>query len=454
MNDRWTTDHVLSLSPDATSAKAAGKLVGPAPWAEVGCAEGALWGACKGSGSKPYRTVVDLTGPAFHCSCPSRKFPCKHALALTVVDLTGPAFHCSCPSRKFPCKHALALLLRWSAEGAPAAEPPEWAAGWLEGRRQRGEAKAAKSADPGRRAAREARVAAGAAELRSRLADGLRAGLADAPAQGYRPWDAVAARMVDAQAPGLASRVRELGAISASGEGWPGRLLESYALLDLLAAGYERVAELPEGLAATVRSRVGFTTDSAEVLQGVRVRDHWLVLGSRDSADDRLTTRRIWLHGSATGRIALLLSFGRPGVAPDLALPTGLHLEADLAYHPAARPLRAVLGERYGAPSTPPAPPPGASVDEAHAAWAEALADDPWLDSWPVVLQGVTPVAASGRWHVTDATGSVPLLGSPWLPAAVSAGEPLTLFGEFGPDGFTAVTAWHPQSAYPRAVAL
>jgi uncharacterized Zn finger protein len=35
------------------------------------------------------------------------------------VDLSGPAFRCTCPSRKFPCKHGLAL----SDEGAPAYDP-------------------------------------------------------------------------------------------------------------------------------------------------------------------------------------------------------------------------------------------------------------------------------------------------------------------------------------------
>ncbi|WP_420894866.1 SWIM zinc finger family protein, partial [Streptomyces noursei] len=39
----------------------------------------------------------------------------------TVVDLDGPAFQCSCPSRKFPCKHTLGLLLRWA--GDEAGEP-------------------------------------------------------------------------------------------------------------------------------------------------------------------------------------------------------------------------------------------------------------------------------------------------------------------------------------------
>ncbi|AXI77962.1 SWIM zinc finger family protein [Peterkaempfera bronchialis] len=437
---RWTADQVLALAPDAASRKAAAKLASPAPWSGAGTGDGAVWGECRGSGSAVYRTAVELAAPAYSCTCPSRKFPCKHALG---------------------------LLLRWAAgpESVPAAaEPAGWAASWLTARRERAEQRdatraAAPAADPeaARRRAerRAARVAEGAAELRLRLADRLRGGLAGEERAGYGAWDDVAARMVDAQAPGLASLARELATVPGSGPGWPARLLEQYALLDLLAAAYGRVDRLPEPLAATVRARVGFTMEGSEVLRaGPAVRDRWLVLGVRDTADDRLTTRRLWLRGAGTGRTALLLSFGRPGRAPDLALPTGLAVEADLAYHPGVRPLRAVLGpDRLPAAPAPPeeAVPPGVTVDRALAEYGAALAEEPWLDSWPVVLAGVVPVPAPDGWRLVDGDGGeqVPVhrQGSAagaglWRLAAVSGGRPVTVFGECGHRGFSPVTVW------------
>ncbi|RAG86930.1 SWIM zinc finger family protein [Streptacidiphilus pinicola] len=444
MNDRWTTDHVLSLAPDASSQKAAAKLGRPDPWSGTGASAEAVWGACKGSGSRPYQTVVALDGPAYHCSCPSRKFPCKHALG---------------------------LLLLWSADTLTGAGAPEWAESWLSGRRRRAERASADmpgdaasgGAAPGddagssqagprdeaaaaaRRQRREARVASGAEELLARLADQLRGGLAEAPSRGYAFWDGVAARMVDAQAPGLASRARDLGALPASGAQWPTRLLEEYAMLHLLATGYQGRDALPAPLAATVRSRVGFTVDNAEVLRtGPLVRDRWLVLGSRDTSDDRLTTRRLWLRGTQSGRDALLLSFGRPGVAPELSLPTGLELDAELAFHPTAPALRAALGPRHAAPAAPSAPhPAGGSVDAALGSYAAALGDDPWLDSWPAVITEATPVPTDHGWQLVDATGAVPLFTpSPWRLLAASTGRPLTVFGECGHRGFHAVTCW------------
>ncbi|MBC3843896.1 SWIM zinc finger family protein [Streptacidiphilus sp. 4-A2] len=457
MDDRWTPEHVLSLSPDAASRKAASRLSAPAPWTGTGSDDRALWGHCQGSGGSPYRTVVDLEGPAYQCSCPSRKFPCKHALG---------------------------LLLLWSAGGTGQDRAPDWAAGWLDARREqdrlrrerpRGEPAAAGAAAggaarataAGRLARRSGRVAAGAAELQVRMADQLRSGLADAPRQGAAAWGGVAARMVDAQAPGLASRARELGAVPASGPGWPSRLLEEYGLLHLLASGYGRVDTLPEALAATVRARVGFTVDTAELLRGPLVRDSWLVLGSSDSADERLTTRRIWLRGSRSGRPALLLSFGRPGAAPEYALPTGMLLDAELAFHPGARPLRAALGTRFSAPAAPPAAeavPPGLSLDAALDAYGRALEDDPWLDSWPVVLEAVVPLPGALGWELADHTGPQPVAipvdrrSTPdsglWRLAAVSGGRPLTLFGECGHRGFTPITAWYPDGNRIRTLGV
>jgi hypothetical protein len=212
---------------------------------------------------------------------------------------------------------------------------------------------------------------------------------------------------------------------------------------------------------------VGFTVDAAELLRGPTLRDRWLVLGGRDSADDRITTRRIWLRGSESGRDALLLSFGRPGLAPELALPTGLLLDAELAFHPGARPLRAVLGTRFDAPVAPgpaAAVPAGLGLDAALDAYGRALGDDPWLESWPVVLSAVVPTPTPLGWELADRTGPAPTAipvdrrSTPdtglWQLAAVSGGRPLTLFGECGHRGFTPITAWYPDGQRIRTLGV
>ncbi|GGY92406.1 hypothetical protein GCM10010365_08660 [Streptomyces poonensis] len=395
-----------------------------------------MWGLCKGSGSKPYQTVID------------------------VADSTGPAYKCSCPSRKFPCKHALGLLLLWAGgdTAVPHAQAPDWAEQWLAGRRRRAEARrtttdaasGAAPADPEaarRRAERRAeRITAGAAELEQRLADLLRNGLAGAEQAGYGLWDETAARMVDAQAPGLAARVRELGAIPGSGAGWPVRLLEECALLHLLDQGWLRRERLPDGLAATVRSRVGMPGSP----DGPPVRDRWLALAQYDTADSRLTTRRIWLYGAESGRTVLLLSYGAAGRAPELALPVGLAFDAEVSAYPGSGQLRGALGERLSPPEPAATRPPGVTPAQAAVRYGEALREDPWLDSVPVTLARVVPVPDGDSWQLADADGdlALPLTASArsrpglWRLVALSGGAPVTVFGECGHQGFTPLTAW------------
>ncbi|WDV53976.1 SWIM zinc finger family protein [Streptomyces coeruleorubidus] len=434
---RWTADQVLALAPDAASRKAGSKLGAAGPWSEAGSSdEGTVWGLCKGSGSKPYQTIVD------------------------VADASGPAYKCSCPSRKFPCKHALGLLLLWSGGDAavPTGEAPEWAGQWIAGRRKRAEEMKAGdssgspsgSADPEaarRRAERRAeRVTAGAVELEQRLADLLRGGLATAEQSGYGLWEETAARMVDAQAQGLAGRVRELGAIPSTGPGWPVRLLEECALLHLLGQGWLRRERLPDALAATIRSRIGLPASS----DGPPVRDRWLVLAQYDTADTRLTTRRIWLYGADSDRTVLLLSYGAAGRAPELALPVGLTLEAEVSAYPGAGQLRVALGEQFAPPAPTAIRPQGVTTSRAAARYGDALRDDPWLESVPVTLDRVVPTPDGNSWQLADADEDAALPLTPaarsrpglWRLVALSGGAPVKVFGECGHQGFTPLTAW------------
>ena len=80
-------------------------------------------------------------------------------------------------------------------------------------------------------------------------------------------WQNMAARMVDSQAPGLARRVRELGELASSGEGWQSRVLARAEVQALAAPGREgeegragqreaqRIGLAGHGLQSTARYR-------------------------------------------------------------------------------------------------------------------------------------------------------------------------------------------------------
>jgi hypothetical protein len=436
--ERWDHARALTLAPDVTSQRAAQALASAGSWPLTGASEageaGELWGECRGSAAAPYRTAVDLSGPAYQCSCPSRKFPCKHALA---------------------------LLLLW-ADGAvkdSPGDPPAWAQTWFASRASR--AGRAKEDEPEdlktdpmaalRRAEqRDNRVASGLAELDRWLCDQVRQGLAGSQQAGYRHWDDIAARMVDAQAPGLAERLRGLAMVPHSGPGWDGRLLEEYALLRLLAVAYAHQDDLAPPLRETVRTRIGFTVRQADVLaSGARAGDRWQVLARRDTDQDRLRSRRTWLRGRSSGRFALVLSFAAAGQSLDESLTVGTEVDAELVFYPAAVPMRALVAVRHDQARA--SAPPGQTVAQLLTSWAQALGADPWLDSWPAVV-AATP-ARSGRPCLLDADGDAlplhPGAGDCWPLFALSGGAPLTVAGEWSPRGLWPLTAWDQTGTVP-----
>ncbi|WP_049797252.1 SWIM zinc finger family protein [Kribbella flavida] len=422
------------MAPDPASAKAGQAQARPAKWSRSGSSEGALWGYCQGSGKQPYQTMVDLSGPAFRCSCPSRKFPCKHAVGLMVL---------------------------WSTGELAAADEPDWVESWLTERNSRAERAAERAekkpgevADPlaaQQRASRRAdRVSAGMAELRSWLDDQVRRGLSGFEQRGYDELSRLAARMVDAQAPGVAGAVRRAAGVVGRGHGWPGELLEELALIHLTVSAHSRLADLPPATADTVQTRIGWTVETARVqAEGEKVEDDWLVLGRVVEPDDRLTVRRLWLRGATSGRLALILAFAPAGRRLDpLPARPGELVPAVLSFYPGALPLRALLDQT--APRLPAAKPAGMSARQALASYVESLTADPWNERWPLVLQDVRPARNGENWALVDPAGdALELLPTvdPWKLLAVSAGDPVTVTGEWNRAGFRPMTAWHTDRA-------
>lgn len=449
----WTPETVVGLAPDAASAKAGRDLAVRRKWTTLGVGDGVeatavLWGACQGSGKDPYLTRVDTSEPAFKCTCPSRKFPCKHALGLFLLFVQSP--------REFA-----------------AGKPPDWVAEWLESRASRAakraerEARAAEPAEEGtppdpaqaekaakqaaaRAAERERRVAAGVAELGLWLRDLVRQGLSTAATRSASSWETMAARLVDAQAPGAARLVRQMATIPASGEGWPERLLDRMARLHLLLEGYGRIDSLPPDLAADVRTGLGWTTAQEALLELDGVRDQWAVVGRRVMEEDRLRVQRTWLWGRETRRGALLLHFAPAGAVRSETKPVdptfvpGTAFDGTLAFFPSAAPLRAIVKERTGTVEWP-AELGYAGISEAIAATAHADARMPWIETHPVLLREATPTSLTPQ-HLRDAAGhSIPLSNrfrDRWRLLAMSGGAAVPLFGEWDGDALMPLTVW------------
>lgn len=422
-----TAPQVLALAPDAASIKAGQALSNPGKWSSLGRNERVVWGECQGSAL--YRTQVDLTGPAFQCSCPSRKFPCKHGLGLLLVFTGSPA-------------------------RVPEAATPDWVEEWIKRRDTGAEKKSGRPADaaPGdpdaearqeaekskRSAKRETRVQAGLEEMQTWLGDLIRQGLARAKDQPARFYDAMAARMVDAQAPGLARRLRGWPGLLASGEHWADRVLEEAGTLQWLLNGAAQLETLPEGLRASVRAAIGWTTTEQDLLldpKAERCTDRWQIVGQRIEEEDKLRVQRTWLVGDQSRRAALCMSFAAGNRTLDVSLIPGTAVEAELVFYPNAAFLRALIGTRYDQPRAFAEPAACADFEAAADRTADWLVGDPWLERAPWLVQGCLPCEHEGRWCLRDVTeGMVPLakrLANPWPLVAASGGAPVTVFGEW-----------------------
>ena len=422
MKTTWTAPQILALAPDSPSAKSGQELANARKWVTLGATEEAAWGECQGSGSKPYQAQIALAEPTFKCSCPSRKFPCKHGLGLL-------------------------LLMEKQPDVFTQADVPEWVSQWLAGRAQKSEAKAQKAekteADPAaqakRASQREAKVATGLDDLDRWLRDLIRHGLADAQSKPYAFWDGPAARLVDAQAPGAARLVR--GLAPPSGADWAERLLARMGRIHLLIEGYRRLESLPEGTQADIRAVLGFTVKEDEVLAGASVRDHWLVVGQSVEEEDRLRVQRTWLHGRETGRDALVLQFAHAAQPMDTGLVPGISLDADLAFYPSAFPLRALVKTRHDVPHPLTDLPGHSSIVDGTGAYAAALAQQPWLERFPLTLQDVLPQREGSGWIVRDPSDAflplAPRGGDDWPLLTLSGGHPVSLFGTWDGDALT-----------------
>ena len=424
----------MALAPDAASAKAAEGLAGDSKWVSLGADSDALWGECKGSGAKPYQTQVDLAALVARCSCPSRKFPCKHGLALLLL---------------YAQKHPRLAQ----------SERPQWVNEWLASRREKAEKKeqvASKPFDPAataaaagkREATRWKRIESGAADLQRWIADQFRRGLGKFGPEQRQEWIAMAARMVDAQAPGLGNQLQAALDAMNAGSGRYEEVIERLGLLQLLTEGVRRREQLSSTRLADLRTALGWPHDKDEVAASAEdIGDDWLVLGQIvQQRDEKLSERRTWVRGCNTGRYALLLDFAFNGKGLEGFWRNGAIHAATLKFYPGSAPLRALAtGQSASQPQPQPQPWPQLSVHEAIEQASNWFAQNPWLPQAPLVLNQVTPMIEDEVFKLHTEAGALPLrvrASAAWTLLAFSGGLPIDVMGEWDGRRLLPLSAW------------
>lgn len=440
---RWSPEQVRKAAPDDASVKAALRLARPGPWSQTGATDSLVWGQCQGSGKTPYQVSVDLTGPAYKCTCPSRKFPCKHAIA---------------------------LLLLWSdgADIDQVGEPSDFADAWVRDRADRVAEQSARAqarahrpvdeqAQAKRLASRLATMDAGLADFEVWLRDVARGGTVALRGQPASAVETVAARLVDAQCPALASEVRELPALLFGGQDWHPRTMAALGRWWTITRAWQRRDDLSEPDRAAVRGALGWAWSGDEIRAGTTVEDSWLVLGAQRDESGRVAEQRTWLYGVDTGRTVLSLDFAAGSGTLPMPRVTGAVLTGAVAIYPGAEPSRVLLPDDLGPGAAQPFP-AGQRIAEALATIADHHARDPLARRTPLLLgdvrlgvdtvsDGAGPDSQGAGLEGSDrAVGPNPGLALslagpvPWLALAVTGGHPTTVFGEWTADGFWPLT--------------
>jgi hypothetical protein len=302
-----------------------------------------------------------------------------------------------------------------------------------------------------RTAGREAKVRDGMQALAQWLRDLVRGGIGAEEVRRPETWEAISARLWDAQAQGVARQLTAIGNMLQREPNWSPRLLEAIGRLHLLAESYMRLDELPLDQQADLRTAVGFTEKQAELLQQDGTLDLWLALGRRTELnEERLLVQRTWLLGLQTGKIALLLDYAHPtlGKPLDRSFPPATWLQTACVYFPSAYPLRALAKNRESAvASLTDLPHSHRTLRAAFAAYADALSANPWLERFPMLVAQLVPFYENGALALADSDGialSISALEPMSLARllAVSGGAPITVFGEYDGRTFLPLSAF------------
>jgi hypothetical protein len=418
---------ILALAPDSSSAKSGKDLAASvAKWKNMGSNDLAIWGECQGSGKDAYKTQIDVQNTAFKCSCPSRKFPCKHGIGLYLLFVRQQSLFSE-------------------------QQTPDWVSEWIKKRNEKASNTATKESEPvsaeksekqskdkeKRAAQRTSKVANGMAEVDLLLRDWVRAGLLSLQSKSPSYWQEKAAHLVDAQANGVANILLALRDINYAASDWQSQCLYHINRLHLLSNAYRNIDHLPPLLQQDVRQIIGWTLKKEEILSDdntLQVTDTWLVAAKvmEEIPEQKLTVQYLWLYGQDSQKYALLLDFATPySPITNLFVPQTAQ-KMTLAFYPSVTPLRALVNGN--AESEVFAKPTHfyENFTDMGDYFSQQLQQNPFFDNAPFWLSQVCLVPHQDKWFLFDQNGLYIPIHSKFSAAyqllAISGAAPCNLF--------------------------
>jgi hypothetical protein len=406
-----TLERIEALAPDQASLAAARKLLKPALWPTLSEGEDLTWGECQGSGATPYRVVVSEVDAGYKCTCPSRKFPCKHTLALMWMRADRSAKFTPAPVPEWVKDWLSRRRGTSSAPGKPKDESKPKDKPSIR-RTETAETEAVPDAKAEQRAAatrernrleREAAVLAGLDELDVWLLDQAQHGMVNFVAQAAQSCRTISQRLVDAKSSGLAGRLDALPTrlFTLPDRVRPVAAIRELGQIHLISQAYRRAPDLPELLVADARQAVGWSVTREALLNdsgALRVDAKWRVFAVVSEAQpDRLRRVETWLwRESEIDRApccAVLVEFvPLAGGSATGGYLVGDQIEAELCFYRSTVPLRAQIATlKNGATQAGAALAPlTETLSVSLSKYEQALATLPWLNTFPLAFRSAT----------------------------------------------------------------
>ena len=425
----WSTENIRKLSPDGLTFDRGRGIFFGNKWLSLGGNSTYVWGAYPAGPTWKFHTAIQLENPTFYCSCRSKTKPCKHNIAL------------------------LLQLQRNSDSFLITEELPDWVETWQEDRTKpvkkeltAAEIKARKERQKEFKDQRLVIMKNGVLDLERWLNSLLQQGLAEVKDYPLSFWDDFSARMVDNKLGGIARKIRLIKEYIHEEDGYE-RLLSELADFYLLTRAFHNIDKLPQHTQHDILNIAGFLTKKDEVLVTESTSDDWLVMGKNIGVEEKLTFRQTWLKGLRTQKYALLLEFvwGNQHFEHDWSV--GHVLEGELCYYPSSFPLRALFRQFKPTQKEIMQPKGYPNFESFATAYAKALAINPWLSSFPVLLENVYPIMHNDTFllldkdkrqlHIIKNRQDIAL-----KLLAMSCGQAIAIFGEWQGFFFVPLTVF------------
>ncbi|MGL4608697.1 MAG: hypothetical protein ACRCYY_03285 [Trueperaceae bacterium] len=410
----YTSEQILGLAQHDHQVKISRELAAAHKWQNLSKDDQGIWAEIPVKDKLPIQTKVCLESLSFSCSCVSYHHPCQHGLGLLLLWLEQPE---SFTKQETP-QH-----ITWTlTEPSEISETDEFS----------------EMVDTPQR---YKRIDTGLHELELWLFDLLRLGLEVARGRPTTYYQQMADRLVDAELSELAKDIRQLTTFTAKNPRWHEDYLGVLGRLHLLIQGFKRLETLSDITKADIHAALGISPE----LEHTSIIDNWHVLGRRVETEPNRKVQRVYVWGETSQRPAVLVNVLHDKKTVVTRFLPGVVLRASLSFYKNSMPLRAELVSFENISQSKTKLPGETSIKFALESFAAIKTQNPWLRTYPLVLQDVVVEQHERAWILRDKEGYFiplpPRHQHAWYLRALSA-EGLWIFGDFDGVRFSPMSTW------------